>query len=385
MKMLLYDFLIHLKYLILIIIEKVFIILLLTVILSSVINTYIGLNRISSIDKTHVYTVNDETSGEKINELFYDSASVEKCRELYDYINEKFENYSFWEYENEEMYKNNYVYQTNTDKYFFDLYNLKTYKGRNFVNSDLNDNDNIEPVIVGYELQHKYKLNNVYQEVDYNTGKDFRFEVVGVLEKNTSVPSLVFVGSEKNLDYYYFRLITEDNLNEFPSLHMALDSKVVFSEKESEIDMIEKKSEDLDLFNLNFKKVEDNITNYILSIRDGMYIALFLLFVLIVVSIIMSISKILLIINNERYEYAIKIFCGATKFNIFFGFFIQLLMIDVLATIPTLIFCITNEESVVLLLISVLITFFINIFITFIITKKIQFNDISQFLKRSIM
>lgn len=298
MKMLLYDFLIHLKYLILIIIEKVFIILLLTVILSSVINTYIGLNRISSIDKTHVYTVNDETSGEKINELFYDSASVEKCRELYDYINEKFENYSFWEYENEEMYKNNYVYQTNTDKYFFDLYNLKTYKGRNFVNSDLNDNDNIEPVIVGYELQHKYKLNNVYQEVDYNTGKDFRFEVVGVLEKNTSVPSLVFVGSEKNLDYYYFRLITEDNLNEFPSLHMALDSKVVFSEKESEIDMIEKKSEDLDLFNLNFKKVEDNITNYILSIRDGMYIALFLLFVLIVVSIIMSISKILLIINN---------------------------------------------------------------------------------------
>lgn len=183
------------KHFLFITIEKIFILFLLYIMILDSAKVYSGILRINRLDGTNIYANADSTSDQQISELFNDPEAVQRANELYNYIDKNFINYSYWEYESPNTYNGNYVFQATTDKYFFELYNIDVFEGRNFCDGDFeNGNNSLVPVIVGYGLKNKYKIGETYTEIDLNTGKQWNFEVVGVLKRNQTYPSLFTMG-----------------------------------------------------------------------------------------------------------------------------------------------------------------------------------------------
>lgn len=74
---------------------------------------------------------------------------------------------------------------------FFNLYHFSTYDGHLLENKDfVGGENNIVPIIVGYNLKEVYCLGEKYTFNHGDDGKSFEGEVVGILQKGTEYSSL---------------------------------------------------------------------------------------------------------------------------------------------------------------------------------------------------
>ncbi|MED4344921.1 MULTISPECIES: ABC transporter permease [Heyndrickxia] len=340
-----------------------------------------GLQRFNSIDGNKVYVNTDSTSDQKVSKLMEESDSISRMKDLYDFVSDNFTKYSYWDYPTGKFAGDQEILQASTDLYFFELFNIKTVMGRNFTKDDLTPKDDNVPIIVGFELKDKYKLNHTYNMIDPNTGEKIKYKVVGVLKNNESRPSFYDIGYNYSLNYTYFRLLDTSSLDSFANLDMALGSLVVFSKDAAKVKEIEKKSAELNLFDMNFQKVSNNVSNYLKQVKKGLFISLSLLIGIIVIAILTTGNKILLILKANARDYLIRMCCGATARDLFIEFFLQLSFLDLIALLPTIVYIVKYNSSPMGLLIAVICNVMINMVLLSIPLHRLKKQSLISFAR----
>lgn len=217
-----------------------------------------GINRLQKLKDNKAFVNRDATSNGKIDALIADEKnSIPKLKELYSYIvnNDKTSSYSKFEYETAEKIQGNTIIQSTANKRFFESYDIKVIEGTMFNESDFTSNSDIIPIVVGYNLKDRYKIGQTYLERDLDTNKDITYKVIGILEYNSSYPSLVDIGKETDLNYTFFKPLNINLVNEFSSIDMAISSTVIFTKDQKDVRDIEEKSAELGLFSMEYKPI----------------------------------------------------------------------------------------------------------------------------------
>lgn len=357
------DFIANIHTYIIFLIEKTLILLLLFFVINDVTNVISAIHKINTLDGDNIYLNNDLTDSNKITQLFGDSNSIEKMRELYNYVSENFTKYSYWEYPISENSSEELIIQATTDLYFFNLFDIKVVSGRLFNEQDIEANDSFAPVIIGYNLRNKYELNKTYEIYDPNTGLNKPYKIIGILKQGESYPGLLYVGASYNLDNRLLKILTKKDLNDFPSLDMALGSLVIFSKSENDVKKIEAKSVELDLFDMNFIKASDNSLEFIKEVKSGLIKTLMIIIIFITILILTGINRLTLIIKTKINDYINKMICGATLFRIHLEFLFQFILIDIIASIPIVIYIINGNTAPLALILAQLFNLIVNIII----------------------
>jgi hypothetical protein len=250
--------------------------------------TITTLSAFEEIDDTNVYVNLDRTPPERINDLVENEAeSIKKARELYDYIAKDRTKYSYWDYEIGTLSNGKTYFQATTDKYFFDLYEIKVYWGQNLY--DVSETkDGVVPVVIGADLMGEYQLNEVFEMEDPNTGKNVKYEVVGILPSLTTYPSPYSIGMKYTVDDKIFRPLDAEALNEFGILDMSIGSLVVSTDNEADLRKIEQLSKDLNLFDMGFEKVSDNTAIFLQEGKETMQIYALIIIALIILAVLIG-------------------------------------------------------------------------------------------------
>jgi hypothetical protein len=272
----------------------------------------------------------DKTPGEKIDKMWQnESVSVKKAKELYRYISKNYVKYSFFDYQiNSDDGKKLYDYVT-TDKAFFDLYGLKVSVGQNFTTST-DSNGSITPVVIGSDLAQKYNLNEVFSLDNPNTGVNEKYRVIGILQKGLSYPSPYNIGDTLSVDNKLFTILTNNDLNEFANLDMAISSLVIFANNNTDVQKIETLSSKLNLFNMHFEKITDNTDAFLAGTKRGMQIYLIICIALCLIMLAVGILSIYFSIKNRLNEYLVKFVTGLSIKKIILSFLFPLILFDVI-------------------------------------------------------
>lgn len=78
--------------------EKVLILFLIYIMLTDSMKVFSGILCVNNLNGKYIYANSDSTTDKQITQLFNNPESIEKANQLYDYIENNFENYSYWEY-----------------------------------------------------------------------------------------------------------------------------------------------------------------------------------------------------------------------------------------------------------------------------------------------
>lgn len=377
-----YDFFINLKHYSFIILEKIFIIFLMYVMLNDTSKILLSVYRINQIDNSKIFVNQDRTEDEKIQNLYESPKTIGNANKLNHYINKNFVNFSFWEYETSDKIGKTPIVQANTNPFFFELFNIKVIQGRNFNKKDEINIESTKPIIVGYNLKNKYKLKGIYSDIDLDTGKKFSFQVIGILPKNTTYPSLSILGEQYSLDNTYLKLVDTKSLKDFANIDMALGSKILFSKSDKAVEKVEELSKSYKLFDMNFEKVGTNVSDYLSDFFHNLLFLLLITVVLLVLLFFLSLNKISMIIKRNKQNYLIQICCGATIKDIFLLFMAQFILIDIVAFIPTILFCYFNFGNIFIILAVLIINYIINFLILYMTFHKFTFNNISMLIRK---
>lgn len=329
------------------VIEMIIILFIVNMISTDTIKINHSMHMMEKLSEQNAYVNGDMTSNEKVNSLINDQdKSIPAMKKLYSFVADNYVKYSYWEYDTGKYVDQQSIKLAVTDKSFFDIYNINTVYGRMFSNEDFSEDSNIVKVVIGFNLKDTYSIGKQYTEIDPNTGEEFTFEVIGVLKHNSSYPSLYQIGSNYDLNYTFFRPINNNLLNDFANLDMALGSLVVFNNDEKSVKKIEMMSTELDLFRMNFSKIESNISEFFERYNQKLMIELIILLVVLSFTVFSMVFNMMSILKKNSRDFAIHLICGAKISNICFRFFIQLIFLNLIAYIPTVIYNIYNKTSV---------------------------------------
>lgn len=348
----------------------------------SIITVNKGIERLRKMEESRAYINRDSTSNFKINSLMAnEKSSVKKMKELYKYIlnNNKTYTYSELEFNTNKKLNGHDIIEATSNKMFFDMYGINVIEGSMFNTSDFVNNSTVIPIVIGYNLKDIYKLNKIYHEVDCATSKQVTYKVIGILEYNSSYPSLVDIGQTVNLNTTFFRPININRINDFASLDMAINSTVVLTNNPYKIRTIENKSADLDLFSMNYKPIQQCIEDYLEIFKKKIIYKLFIGIIILLFSMISMALNIMTMIAKNTREFSIHLICGGTINSILQRIVWRLLIILLLALIPSIVVYGINISFVY----TALIGLFIGVLTMILPYIKITRTNIIQLVRRS--
>lgn len=163
---------------------------------------------------------------------------------------------------------------------------------------------------------------------------------------------------------------------------MALSSKVIFSKDESKVKEIEELSSKYNLFDMNFRSISSNTKSYLKEFLNGLYMALSLLVALVIILFILSGSKLSIIIKRDYSNYLIRICCGATIGDIYKSFLGQMVAVDLIAIIPTMIFAYNNTGSIICILLTLIFSLGLNCIIVKRAFRKCSISNLSELIRK---
>ncbi|MCY6960463.1 ABC transporter permease [Clostridium brassicae] len=363
-------------------IQMVVVLLLVNSCITQIITVNNGLNRLQKLKDNKAYVNRDATSNGKIDSLIADERnSVPKLKELYSYIinNNITNTYSKFEYQTSEQIEGNTIVQATANKMFFDIYDIKAVEGRMFNESDFIGNSKIIPVVVGYNLKDRYKLGEIYLERDLDTNKDINYKVIGIIEYNSSYPSLGDIGKETELNYTFFKPLNINLINNFSSMDMAISSTVVFTNNEKEVRAIEEKSVELGLFSMKYRPIQEDINKYLDYFHKKITYQIFIAFIVLFFAATSMALNLTTMISKNIREFSIHMICGAEISSIIERFLWQLLIIMSLALVPTVIVYDINIS----LLYTIVIACIISLLIMSIPYIKLKRTNIIELIRRN--
>jgi len=341
-----------------------------------------GINRLDKLKNSKAYINEDGTSNAKIDALIADEInSVPKLKILYNYIveNNNIEKYTKFEYQTPYSINGKTIIESTANKMFFDFYDIKVIEGSNFEDSDFNNDTEVIPILVGYNLKEKYKLGEIYTEKDSATSKDVKYKVIGVLENNSYYPSLIDIGRNLDLNYTFFRPLNINSMNSFSSMDMAISSTVVFSEDEKLLQSIEKKSVDLELFSMNYTSIQDRVYDFLGPFKKKMEYQVFIAVIVLIFAGISMVLNLTTMISKKMREFSIHLICGGTINSIVYRILWQVIISLIISLIPTIIVF----KFTINVLYTILVACICLMLIMYIPYVKIKKTNIVELVRRS--
>ena len=365
-------------------IQMLVVILLITSILTDIRGTRQYLKNMTQLLEEKAYVPIDSTTSEHLNYIMNeDKNTIPKLKELYSTIinNENIIRYSSYSYFLEEYVMGEQVRFHYIDKNYNDISPLTVIKGRKFNSSDFTEETSVIPVIIGYNLRDKYIVGEVYEIIDPIEGKNkIEYEIIGVLDHNESFISINY-GITDFLNYSIIRPISEksvDEIKQFSEFDLRINNNFIATKGISEIQKIENKSRELDLFSIKYKLISEVVKSNLDFSRSKIIYSIFICIIILLFTLIGIISSIIQMLNVSIRNYTIHILCGATKMDMIKRIVISLTIVELIVAIPIIIILGLNIDILITLLVIILINLLILIFPL----NKLRKTEISMMIKR---
>lgn len=349
--------------------QMVVILLLIAFTISQLITYKEYINKLGMLDKSKAFISMDHTSLEKINFLMNeDEDAINRMQELYKHIlsNKNMTQSTIFSYNMPDTFEGRPVLQYFANNGFFEVFDQKVISGRNFDSKDYENTGDVIPILVGYNLKNKYQLDEVYQIENPINGELQNYKVVGILEYNSRYVNLDNYQTDfTDFNNSYIRPFNEESLftyHDFSIFDLAINSTVIITDNEEEINEIINKSNDLGLFSLEFVTLEKSLSIVTDRTKQLVYYEGTILVLLLIFSLIGFISALLGIISKKMLEYSIHFMYGATIFLISLRIVIQVSIVIVISFIPVLIIFKLSYLTLYTLLFTILLILIILIY-----------------------
>lgn len=222
--------------------------------------TFLLNSRCKSVEKLrdpNYYTVKNPT------EPTFDN--VQKANDLYEYIaSSDSTHYTIFHYlyrvydnggEFAEAYANEDFFKLQEDNF-----SLEAGRMFNHDDFDFKMGDTV-PILVGYNVRNMYELGETYEVISSGNGTIFKLKVIGVLKKNTTY---VWHGLRERIVDDLYIIPMNDNLVEnyfgYSNYHMLFSNLGIQVNNPQVINDIISKVNETNVFKLEFKKLDDVIT-----------------------------------------------------------------------------------------------------------------------------
>lgn len=297
-----------------------------------VINRYNqSIQRFKYMSEHKGYVNGDTTSESHLDELLsHEKQSLKKSLILYHYIknNKHIRSYSLYSYDNSSQ-EYNYNKEYYTEDLFFTTLGLSAYQGTIHINQKYKTTI---PIVVGYDLRNHYQYNHVYT-ISLTTKKNVHVIVKGILENQTTIPSINSIGETESLDHAIILPIVKDFSSDFANVDMLINSTVVFTKDPHELRKIEYLSSQLDLFSMKYHSINANIKSYGSFITEKLRVRFMAMIIILFFSIFSMILNILTMISRMSRDFSIHIMLGATKRDIVIQIVLQVFFLMIPGTL----------------------------------------------------
>lgn len=222
------------------------------------------------------------------------------------------------------------------DKNFFSHFKFNISSGRNFQNSDFENNNSL-PVILGSDYSNIFKVNDILHYYDEISDSEKNMEIIGFLEKDSFFFQSNFEPNNVyNMDNYIicpinrFKYLDSTSANYEALLRNMyfsnLNNTLLISDYDSDFlqNFLQKKSTSLNLYNLDVQSGEKMLSSYKDMYKTQRHFLLILFFIVLLFTSINMISSLLNYINKNKKEFAIHIMCGATISDLVQRIFLQI-------------------------------------------------------------
>lgn len=268
----------------------------------------------------NAYMIVDETTEEDFSKISSDTdlASKEYKQLFAELTKANIDYYTAFGYDIYVNNNGNNVKEQIITEQFINVFKFSIMQGRNFEAADFNTNNGVLPILIGYELQDKYKLGKEYEFEHGGTGDTFRGKVVGILRKSSKYYELNGLSVSLSLDFSYIVPQSTKNMDNlsFSDLDMAETRMVVFGDKNK----IQKIFANTSPITVSLISVDNWIDEIMQNQKSALLLIgsvsiLFLVFTLFITYI--GFSR---LFKKQMKEYKIHIFCGARNFHILIRF-----------------------------------------------------------------
>lgn len=279
-------------------------------------HTHENLNKIEYFRNTEAYIVQDSTDELLFEKISSDENAIEKMEKFFTEM--RMEQIKFYTQYGYDMYVSEYgnvVRQESVTENFFDLFGIRTVEGRLFEEEEYDEETEIIPVVIGYNLGNEYVVGNVYEFENAGTGEVFAGIVIGRLQKNSEY--MEFNNSYEmtyTLDNsYIIPLGLKDYKNDkmsFSDWDMALTSMVIMSD---DVTYVAQEIENMGLFKLSLLDIQERFAEVVSA--EINYLNMILTFTIVVSILIIFVIWIIFsrYIRKQLYEYGIHLLCGARR------------------------------------------------------------------------
>lgn len=294
--------------------------------INSMVVTQNKLEKVSSLRNSNAYIAVDNTSDEKMQQILNDEDCTVKLADFFNWLeNDNIKYCSEFGYDISMNGEGIIESQKSVTKDFFNMFGISVSRGRVFSDSEYEHEASICPVVIGAELEKKYKLNEVYKFENGGLGTEFKGKVIGVLSKNSMYYNLNNINMPIYLDNSYIVPVNTNYNTEkfsFSDYDMALSHMVIFDNSTDKMEQISKALSALNLFDINFISADEQTQEILHNVADEMLMQFMLaIFILIFTLVCINISFHKMIIQN-MYEYGIHMICGATVQDLIRRFFL---------------------------------------------------------------
>ncbi|MBR5714645.1 MAG: hypothetical protein IKX58_07665 [Clostridia bacterium] len=328
---------------------------------NSIISTMKGYRAVAAIRNAQAYILSDCTPDDRFRDLmeasdenepklhkllnFIKGRNIEKTYSQYSYIVDEFNGLP--------------VLQYTANSSFFEIFGLTCNQGRDFIENDYAlSADAAIPIIVGYGLRTTYSLGETYPMRDAGTGMDIHCKVIGVLPRGASFYDFHNLNNEIFLDYSYIKPMQDGNVEamSFSDVDMAISSSVFFTSNVDEVRSVQQKSKELGLFDYKVSTPQEQIQWFFELMKERNLYLLSIAAIIVIFAAIGMSTNLSLIISKSMREYSIHILCGGRYIDIAKRLFMQMLILMLIALIPTAISIGLSTSLIVTAIFAVIIS-----------------------------
>ena len=325
-------------------IQITIVIFLISLSISDMLRAWNGWSRMKRLRTSSAYILGDYTDEEQIHELFQNESKTRiKMQRLYQFTQtvDVSASYAVFQYLNGENYNGISEREVTGDKNFFEFFDLDVISGQGFSDADYqiaSTSGTPVPVLVGYQLQSKYKVGSIYDKYDCGTGEPVQYRVIGTLRSHSCYYEPGDLSTEISLDYAIVKPIIRANYSRmsFSDIDMLLSSTVFFTDQPDHLNAIADKSRELGLMTYRVLPVSDCIDDCLDDLNMQLTYKLTIAVIILLFSGIGMSASMNEMLNRHMREYSIHRLCGGRYTDIGVRLVLQVLLVSAVSMIPVI-------------------------------------------------
>jgi len=290
-----------------------------------------------------IYLSIDISSSEKFDEITNARDSIERQSELYKFMKENpsFKTYtaddcfSMWlsdsnldsSFTRGPLYDPNDYSLLKIDEEFQSVYKLKCAKGRLFYTDDFKDKGSEIPLLLGYDFQKYYNLDDkIYDD----GGQCYR--VVGFLEKSSFYINPLRGEEIYWLDKAFVIPLQPDKFEEW-DYHSAITNTFIITDDTGNLQAIQEKSNELNLYTFEFRSFTEDLQMRLEGYHYSILIIGFIMAVILFFAVTGFILNLVQFIKTHTQEFENHLLSGGRITPIILRILIQVFIIIFLSDI----------------------------------------------------